>query len=460
MRVSVQRSFVLKSLTNCFLSLAWIIFLLVVSLSSPSMSTSLSSPSMSTSLSSLSMSTSLSSPSMSTSLSSPSMSDGSSSDLFSNGTVVSTSLRDRTCAVSEPHRVHHFSDKANSGPADIATCVTCQEQGYAMEALKESLGIPDAMDWNGDPCLPTGWEGVKCVPDPQESCLVIDQIYLANKGLAGSIIQNITLLHNLTSLNLTKNLLVGIVPTEVYSIKLRNGTYDVSENIGLCGVGLPDVPQCSLFTVIGHGFTVLVVFLSAELIYGVLFMPLTNDEDDEFHQMAYLQGQFRINLAAIYTLFHIIRVNAMNWLIPKPDFDMRVAHYLWRLDKVHQLEMWVMSICAIWAIILRLQRHSRESHILAKFALLSLALSYSTVAMMRVFRVPWLVFVEVTWVMRTIVIMRFLIKVPIIVDLRMWFYTMAVQVLVIIRSLEWVEVVVIALALCKTMVFLNLIMAL
>ncbi|KAL4575064.1 hypothetical protein LXL04_021905 [Taraxacum kok-saghyz] len=39
-------------------------------------------------------------------------------------------------------------------PADV---MTVPEQASAMQALKESLRVPERMGWNGDPCAPTNW---------------------------------------------------------------------------------------------------------------------------------------------------------------------------------------------------------------------------------------------------------------------------------------------------------------
>uniref|UniRef100_A0A6N2N0V9 Leucine-rich repeat-containing N-terminal plant-type domain-containing protein n=1 Tax=Salix viminalis TaxID=40686 RepID=A0A6N2N0V9_SALVM len=165
----------------------------------------------------------------------------------------------------------------------------------AMRALKESLRVPDRMGWNGDPCAPTNWdtwEGVTCHPNKDETALVISQIDLGSQGLKGSISEQITLLSDLVTLNLSTNslggtlpsglgqqslsrldlsnnqfsgpipeslasathlqlvllngnLLEGRVPEELYSIGVHGGAIDLSGNKGLCGV--PSLPQCSLF---------------------------------------------------------------------------------------------------------------------------------------------------------------------------------------------------------------------
>ncbi|KAI7738819.1 hypothetical protein M8C21_006266 [Ambrosia artemisiifolia] len=182
-------------------------------------------------------------------------------------------------------------------PADV---MTVPEQAIAMQALKESLGIPERMGWNGDPCAPTNWdswEGVTCRPNKNESALVIFQIDLGNQGLKGYISDKIVLLTNLVSLNLSSNTLGGTLPTglgqgslkkldlsnnqisgsipislsssnlqlvllngnklegqvpeELYSIGVHGGAIDLYGNKGLCGV--PSLPDCPLFSGLSHG---------------------------------------------------------------------------------------------------------------------------------------------------------------------------------------------------------------
>ncbi|KAM7487596.1 hypothetical protein LguiB_025080 [Lonicera macranthoides] len=176
-------------------------------------------------------------------------------------------------------------------PADLKTL---PDQVTAMRALKESLRVPSRMGWNGDPCAPTNWdawEGVTCHPSKDESALVISQIDLGSQGLKGFISDQISLLSNLVSLNLSTNSLGGTlpsglgqkslvkldlsdnqfsgqipdsltssnlqlvllngnsldgrVPEELYSIGVHGGAIDLSGNKGLCGV--PSLPNCPMF---------------------------------------------------------------------------------------------------------------------------------------------------------------------------------------------------------------------
>lgn len=170
----------------------------------------------------------------------------------------------------------------------------CLSAVIAMRALKESLRIPDRMGWNGDPCAPStwdAWEGVTCHHSEDGRGLVVTQLDLGSQGLKGYISDQISLLTNLVSLNLSSNALGGTlpsgigqrslfkldlsgnqfsgtipeslgssilqlallngnelegkVPEELYSIGVRGGVIDLSGNKGLCGV--PTLPTCSFF---------------------------------------------------------------------------------------------------------------------------------------------------------------------------------------------------------------------
>ncbi|PIN23682.1 Non-specific serine/threonine protein kinase [Handroanthus impetiginosus] len=218
-------------------------------------------------------------------------------------------------------------------PIDVKTI---PDQVVAMRALKESLRVPDRMGWNGDPCAPTtwdAWEGVTCHLMKDESALVISQIDLGSQGLKGYISDQIGLLTNLVSLNLSSNslggdlpsglgqkslvkldlsnnkftgyipdsltsaslqlvllngnLLEGQVPEEIYSIGVHGGAIDLSGNKGLCGV--PSLPNCPLFWG-KHGLSTggkvaiglsCLVFLSALLlgIYYCIVWRRRNDYD-------------------------------------------------------------------------------------------------------------------------------------------------------------------------------------
>ncbi|CAL1392834.1 unnamed protein product [Linum trigynum] len=204
-------------------------------------------------------------------------------------------------------------------PNDIATL---PEQVTAMKALKDSLRVPDRMGWNGDPCAPTNWdawEGVTCRPDINDTGLVISQIDLGSQGLKGFISDQISLLTNLVSLNmsgnslggnlpdglghkslvrldlsdnqfsgpipesltssslklmlLNDNLLEGRVPEELYSIGMHGGSINLSGNKALCGV--PSLPDCSLVWENGHlskGGKIGIAIACVVVFLGILFV--------------------------------------------------------------------------------------------------------------------------------------------------------------------------------------------
>ncbi|KAL8249715.1 hypothetical protein R6Q59_006583 [Mikania micrantha] len=217
-------------------------------------------------------------------------------------------------------------------PADV---MTVPEQAAAMQALKESLRIPERMGWNGDPCAPTtwdAWEGVTCHLNKDGSALAIFQIDLGSQGLKGYISEKIVLLTNLVSLNLSSNSLGGTlpaglgqyslkkldlsnnqitgsipdslsssnlqlvylngnklegqVPEELYSIGVHGGAIDLFGNKGLCGV--PSLPDCPLFWKNGGlsnggkiaiGISCGVVFLLVSVIIFICYRRRRNDYD-------------------------------------------------------------------------------------------------------------------------------------------------------------------------------------
>ncbi|XP_051146277.1 receptor-like protein 4 [Andrographis paniculata] len=214
---------------------------------------------------------------------------------------------------------------------------TIPDQATAMKALKESLRVPDRMGWNGDPCAPStwdAWEGVTCHPTKDGSNLVISQIDIGSQGLKGSISDQIGLLTNLVSLNLSSNSvggeipsglgvkslvkldlsnnkftgyipesltssslqlvllngnsLEGPVPDELYSVGVRGGKIDLSGNKGLCGV--PSLPNCSLLWgkngrlstggKVAIGISCLIIF--SALLLGIVYYIKKRRNDYDF----------------------------------------------------------------------------------------------------------------------------------------------------------------------------------
>ncbi|KAJ7954060.1 Leucine-rich repeat protein kinase family protein [Quillaja saponaria] len=217
-------------------------------------------------------------------------------------------------------------------PNDLSTV---SEQVVAMRALKDSLRVPDRMGWNGDPCAPTNWdawEGVTCHMNENRTALLITQIDLASQGLKGYIGDQIGLLSNLVSLNLSSNslsgtlpsglgqkslvrldlsnnqfsgpipdsltssklqlvllndnLLEGRVPEELYSVGVHGGAIDLAGNNGLCGI--PPLPACHIFWESGRlstpgkiaiGLSCLVFFCVLLLVVYICIRRRRNDYD-------------------------------------------------------------------------------------------------------------------------------------------------------------------------------------
>ncbi|KEH43453.1 putative transferase [Medicago truncatula] len=208
-------------------------------------------------------------------------------------------------------------------------------QVSAMKALKESLRVPGRMGWNGDPCAPTtwdAWEGVSCRMSDDKTALLITEINLGSQGLKGNISDQISLLSDLVTLNLSSNslggeipsglgqksliqvdlsnnqltgsipdslassalqlvllngnLLEGRVPEQLYSVGVHGGAIDLSSNKGLCGV--PSLPSCPMFW--EHGglstrgkiaivFSCLFVFCVVLLLVYIYIRKKRNDYD-------------------------------------------------------------------------------------------------------------------------------------------------------------------------------------
>ncbi|KAL6620199.1 hypothetical protein ACP70R_035338 [Stipagrostis hirtigluma subsp. patula] len=80
----------------------------------------------------------------------------------------------------------------------------------ALENMKKSLqNIPD--DWNGDPCMPTGyaWSGVTCDEGPR---IRVISLNFSSMGLSGSLSPDIAKLTALTNISFANNSLSGRIP--------------------------------------------------------------------------------------------------------------------------------------------------------------------------------------------------------------------------------------------------------
>ncbi|URE25135.1 Di-glucose binding within endoplasmic reticulum [Musa troglodytarum] len=115
------------------------------------------------------------------------------------------------------------------GLENYARCALGSCHVMAMQALKESLQIPDRMGWHGDPCAPStwdSWEGVTCHHSDNGQNLVVTQLDLSSNQLTGSIPDSLGS-SNLKVILLNNNQLDGQVPEKLYSIGVHGGIIEV-----------------------------------------------------------------------------------------------------------------------------------------------------------------------------------------------------------------------------------------
>lgn len=108
---------------------------------------------------------------------------------------------------------------------------TSPEEVRALQVLKNSLGLPLRLGWNGDPCVPQQhpWTGVDCRFDRVGGKWDVDGLGLGDQGLRGFLPDEITKLQNLQSLNLSGNNIQGPIPYSLGTIT-RLQTLDLSYN--------------------------------------------------------------------------------------------------------------------------------------------------------------------------------------------------------------------------------------
>lgn len=109
---------------------------------------------------------------------------------------------------------------------------TAAQEVKALEFLKDSLGLPLRLGWNGDPCVPQQhpWSGVDCQFDRKSGTWVIDGLGLDNQGLKGLLPNDISKLQHLQSINLSGNSIHGPIPFSLGTITSLQ-TLDLSFNL-------------------------------------------------------------------------------------------------------------------------------------------------------------------------------------------------------------------------------------
>ncbi|KAG2249895.1 hypothetical protein Bca52824_089523 [Brassica carinata] len=261
-----------------------------------------------------------------------------------------------------------------------------------MEALRESLRVPARMAWKGDPCTPSSWEGVKC--HSLGHGFVIKQIVLTNKGLKGYITGRIMILRNLDLLNLSSNCITG----DISSLVNMNLVKLVSGNKDICGVGIPSLPECSLWTMLLHSklFAAAMLILIGLIICTLKHKIVQYDPNNPNFLLVVSYGVFRMRVAFCITLFHFLRVMLL-YIIS--DFSVDDSYVILRFTATEQILLVLFGACLIVAT-LRGKWGQTKGHFLAIilcFSLFSMHLSFA--AAKAIYNKPWLMSLERIWVL-------------------------------------------------------------
>ncbi|XP_058096052.1 receptor-like protein 4 [Magnolia sinica] len=109
---------------------------------------------------------------------------------------------------------------------------TSAEEVRALQSVKNALGLPLRLGWNGDPCVPQQhpWSGVDCQFNKNSGTWVIDGLGLDNQGLKGFLPTDISRLRHLLSINLSGNNIHGPIPSSIGTIAGLE-TLDLSYNL-------------------------------------------------------------------------------------------------------------------------------------------------------------------------------------------------------------------------------------
>ncbi|XAR66488.1 Non-specific serine/threonine protein kinase [Bertholletia excelsa] len=141
-----------------------------------------------------------------------SMSGGVYSALVLNKTVA---VNGRTLTIIlHPTKGHALISAVEIFEVVVAESRTLLDEVRALQMLKSALGLPLRFGWNGDPCVPQQhpWSGADCHFDRKSSKWVIDGLGLDNQGLRGFLLNDISKLRHLQSINLSGNSIQGSIP--------------------------------------------------------------------------------------------------------------------------------------------------------------------------------------------------------------------------------------------------------
>lgn len=94
---------------------------------------------------------------------------------------------------------------------------TFNQEVWALQALKRSLGLPSRLGWNGDPCVPQEhpWNGVNCQFNHDGGGWSIHGLDLDNQGVKGFLSDDVSVLGRLESLNLSSNNIYDGIPSNI-----------------------------------------------------------------------------------------------------------------------------------------------------------------------------------------------------------------------------------------------------
>lgn len=146
-------------------------------------------------------------------------------------TTVPVSGRTLTITLHPRNGTHAIISAIEIFEVIIAESKTLLDEVRGLQSLKNALGLPLRLGWNGDPCVPQQhpWSGADCQFDKTSNKWVIDGIVLDNQGLRGFLPNEISRLRHLQSINLSGNSIHGPIPPALGMVTSLE-TVDLSYN--------------------------------------------------------------------------------------------------------------------------------------------------------------------------------------------------------------------------------------